>query len=68
MHSPRIVIVPQRLAQPVPHLAWNYRRRNDLRMRMLQARPRIRPMVLKNGYVIDAMIAAQRVKTFLKHS
>ena len=33
-----IVIVAQRLEQSVPHLAWDDRRRDQLRMGMLQAR------------------------------
>ncbi len=58
---PHVVIVAQRLVQAVPHLAWDYRRRNQLRVRMLQARPRIHSVILENRNVIHSMIEAQRV-------
>lgn len=53
----------QCLVQPVPHLVRNHGRRNQQRVRMLQARAGVQPMIFEDRNVVHPRIEAQLVVT-----
>ncbi len=60
-----VIVVAQRLVQPMPNLAGNHRGRYELGMRMLQAGAGIEAVVLEDGHVVDAAVHAEAGVAFL---
>jgi hypothetical protein len=51
-----VIEMPKSLVPAMTYLARNYRRRDNLGVRVLQAGASIRAMVLEAGYVVDALV------------
>ena len=64
----RIIEMAQSFVQAMTHLAWDYWRGDQLGVRMLQASPGIRTVILEDGNVVDALVAAERIVPLLLYS